>query len=53
MVKPDLNDLKLQDKYGVKSKEQLLRAMLTEKEYDDLLEKVRLMCGGQEMFIEV
>ncbi len=43
VVKPNLNDIKLQDKYGVLSKEELLKAMLTEDEYYNLFEKVRLI----------
>ncbi len=46
MVVPNLNDVKLQDSYGVKSKEELIKVMLTSKEYYQLFGKVRGFLGG-------
>lgn len=37
VVFPDLNDKELQDSYGVMSAEQLISAMLTPGEFDDLI----------------
>ncbi len=46
VVVPNLNDVKLQDRYGVKSKEELIKVMLTSKEYYVLFDKVRGLLGG-------
>ncbi len=43
VVFPDLNNVELQDSYGVKSSEQLLRVMLTAKEYYQLQRQVCLL----------
>ncbi len=43
VVYPNLNDVELQDSYNVKSSEQLLRVMLTAKEYYQLQRQVGLL----------
>lgn len=44
-VFPDLNDVKLQDSYGVKSAESLLRLMLLSGEYTRYIEKLQEIGG--------
>ncbi len=46
VVKPNLNDVRLQERYGVKCGEQLLRVMLTSIEYYALIDKVRWLSSG-------
>ncbi len=54
VVVPNLNDVKLQDSYGVKSKEELIKVMLTSKEYYQLFGKVRgFLCGVMERMEDV
>ena len=44
-VFPDLNDMSLQDSYGVMGADHLLRAMLTPGEYAEYLRQVQKICG--------
>ena len=45
VVSPDLKNSELQDSYGVMSAEQLIGAMLTPAEFDDLVISVVELCG--------
>lgn len=45
VVFPDLNDKELQDSYGVMSAEQLISAMLTPGEFDNLILDITDLCG--------
>lgn len=47
-VFPNLNDASLQDSWGVKGGEQLLKKMLSAGEYADYLEKVQQICGFEQ-----
>ncbi len=47
---PDLNNAELQDSYGVKSNQELLRAMLTAKEFFQLQSRISFL--GSEKLIE-
>lgn len=49
---PDLQDIELQDSYGVNSAEELVKAMLTAGEYATLLEEVQSVCGFDVSFEE-
>ena len=44
-VYPDLNNLDLQDSYGVMGAEELLKVMLLPGEYANYLGKVQEICG--------
>lgn len=44
-VFPDLNSEEMQNSYGVMGAENLLKAMLTNGEYEAYLEKVQEVCG--------
>lgn len=44
-VSPNLNDVELQNSYGVMGAEALLKTMLTSGEYAAYLEKVQKVCG--------
>ncbi len=50
VVYPDLNNAELQDSYGVKSNQELLRAMLTAKEFFQLQNRISFL--GSEKLIE-
>lgn len=45
VVFPNLNDKDLQDSYGVMDAEQLISAMLTPGEFDDLILSITDLCG--------
>ena len=51
-VYPNLNNKELQDSYGVKDAEALLKRMLAPGEYADYLTKVQVVCGFEQDFAE-
>ena len=51
-VWPNLNDAALQDSYKVLGAEALLKAMLTNGEYANYVEKVQEVCGFTTTFQE-
>lgn len=52
VVYPNLNAAELQDSYGVKGADALLKAMLTAGEYVSLLEKVQEVNGFDKTFMD-
>jgi len=49
-VFPDLEDVRLQDSYGVMGADNLLKAMLTPGEYTSYLDKIGRLNGFEEAF---
>ncbi len=52
VVYPNLDSVELQDSYGVKSREQLLRVMLTAREYYLLQRQIGLLGSNKETVVK-
>lgn len=53
VVYPNLNDAELQNYYGVQCAEDLVRTMLSQGEYSDLMVKVNNLCGFNDFSAQV